>query len=137
MNYKGLCVVINNFNVVILLIVKEDFCLILVGGEVCICDGGIIGEVILDFIFQFCFDYGIFGISGIDMDGFLLEFDYYEVCIKWVIIENFCCVMLVIDYFKFGCNVMVNLGNMNLIDYLFIDQMFLVSVMKIIEQYEV
>lgn len=43
--------VINNLNVVIMLMSKFDFSIILVGGEVCNKDGGVIGEVILDFIF--------------------------------------------------------------------------------------
>jgi DeoR family glycerol-3-phosphate regulon repressor len=37
---------------------------------------GIIGEATLDFISQFRLDFGILGISGIDSDGSLLEFDY-------------------------------------------------------------
>ena len=41
---------------------------------------------------------------------------------KRAIIENSRCVMLVTDHSKFGRNAMVNLGNMNLIDYLFTDQ---------------
>jgi DeoR family glycerol-3-phosphate regulon repressor len=109
----------------------------LAGGEVRTRDGGIIGEATLDFISQFRLDYGILGISGIDMDGSLLEFDYHEVRTKRAIIENSRCVMLVTDHSKFGRNAMVNLGNMNLIDYLFTDQMPPASVMKIIEQHEV
>lgn len=77
--------------------------------------------MMFDFIFQFCFDFGILGISGIDSDGLLLEFDYYEVCIKCVIIENLCYVMLVVDYLKFGCNVMVNMGSISMVDAVYID----------------
>lgn len=134
-NYSNLCIVINNFNVVNMLMVKEDFCIIFVGGELCSCDGGIIGEVMFDFIFQFCFDFGILGISGIDSDGLLLEFDYYEVCIKCVIIENLCYVMLVVDYLKFGCNVMVNMGSISMVDVVYIDVQLLVSVMQVLMDY--
>lgn len=49
-NYKNFYVVINNIYVVIILFVKEDFLVIIVVGEVCYRDGGIIGEVICDFI---------------------------------------------------------------------------------------
>ncbi|CAI2502299.1 DeoR/GlpR family transcriptional regulator [Serratia plymuthica] len=137
MNHKNLRVVTNNLNVATLLTAKEDFRLILAGGEVRTRDGGIMGEATLDFISQFRLDYGILGISGIDMDGSLLEFDYHEVRTKRAIIENSRCVMLVTDHSKFGRNAMVNLGNMNLIDYLFTDQLPPPSVMKIIEQYDV
>lgn len=102
-------------------------------------DGGIMGEATLDFISQsqFRLDYGILGISGIDMGSSLLEFDYHEVRTKRAIIENSRCVMLVTDHSKFGRNAIVNLGNMNLIDYLFTDQRPSLSMMKIIEQYDV
>ncbi|MGX8895102.1 DeoR/GlpR family transcriptional regulator, partial [Enterobacter cloacae] len=74
-NHKNLRIVTNNLNVATLLMDKEDFRLILAGGEVRTRDGGIVGEATLDFISQFRLDYGILGISGIDMDGSLLEFD--------------------------------------------------------------
>ncbi|EJA4670697.1 DeoR/GlpR family transcriptional regulator, partial [Escherichia coli] len=88
-------------------------------------------------ISQFRLDYGILGISGIDMDGSLLEFDYHEVRTKRAIIENSRCVILVTDHSKFGRNAMVNLGNMDLIDYLFTDEQPPASIQKIIEQHEV
>ncbi len=69
------------------------------------------------------------------MDGSLLEFDYQEVRTKRAIIESSRCVMLVTDHSKFSHNAMVNLGNMNLIDYLFTDQRPWPSMIKIIEQY--
>ncbi len=137
LDHKDLRVVTNNLNVATLLTAKEDFRLILAGGEVRARDGGIMGEATLDFISQFRLDFGILGISGIDLDGSLLEFDYHEVRTKRAIIDNSRCVMLVTDHSKFGRNAMVNLGKMSLIDYLFTDQMPPPSVMSIIEQSEV
>ena len=136
-NHKNLRVVTNNLNVATLLMPKEDFRLILAGGEVRSRDGGIVGEATLDFISQFRLDYGILGISGIDMDGSLLEFDYHEVRTKRAIIENSRCVMLVTDHSKFGRNAMVNLGNMNLINTLFTTQAPPASILKVIEQHNV
>lgn len=137
LNHKNLRVVTNNLNVATLLMAKEDFSLILAGGEVRTRDGGIMGEATLDFISQFRLDFGILGISGIDTDGSLLEFDYHEVRIKRAIIENSRSVMLVTDHSKFGRNAMVNLGKMSLIDYLFVDQVPPENIIKIIERYEV
>lgn len=136
-NHKNLRIVTNNLNVATLLMGKEDFRLILAGGEVRSRDGGIVGEATLDFISQFRLDYGILGISGIDMDGSLLEFDYHEVRTKRAIIENSRCVMLVTDHSKFGRNAMVNLGNMSLIDYLFTDEAPPAGIHKIIEHHNV
>ncbi|MGV3346129.1 DeoR/GlpR family transcriptional regulator [Enterobacteriaceae bacterium LUAb1] len=137
LNHTDLRVVTNNLNVAMLLRGKPDFRLILAGGEVRSRDGGIIGEATLDFISQFRLDYGILGISGIDMDGSLLEFDYHEVHTKRAIIDNSRCNMLVCDHSKFGRNAMVNLGNMNLIDYLFTDALPPAGVMQVIEKYDV
>lgn len=137
LNHKSLRIVTNNLNVASLLLNKKDFRVILAGGEVRHRDGGIIGEATLDFISQFRLDYGILGISGIDQDGSLLDFDYHEVRTKKAIIENSRCTMLVTDYSKFGRNAMVNLGKMDLINYLFIDKAPPPEMMKIIEHYGV
>lgn len=137
MNHSNLRIVTNNLNVAVLLMAKPDFRLILAGGEVRTRDGGIMGEATLDYISQFRLDYGILGISGIDMDGSLLDFDYHEVRTKRAIIENSRCVMLVADHSKFGRNAMVNLGNMGLIDYLFTDVAPPPEIIKVIEQHEV
>ena len=78
LNHSNLRIVTNNLNVANTLKVKEDFRIILAGGELRSRDGGIIGEATLDFISQFRLDFGILGISGIDGDGSLLEFDYHD-----------------------------------------------------------
>lgn len=81
-NHKDLRVVTNNINVAMILMANPDFKVILAGGEVRNRDGGIVGEATLDFIKQFRLDFGILGISGIDYDGSLLDFDYHEVRVK-------------------------------------------------------
>ena len=57
-------------------------------------------------------DYGVIGISGIDSDGSLLDFDYHEVKIAQAIIAHSRQVFLAADHTKFGRNAMVNLGNL-------------------------
>jgi len=122
LNHNDLRIVTNNLNVAGTLMAKEDFRVILAGGEVRNRDGGIVGEATLDFVSQFRLDFGILGISGIELDGSLLDFDYHEVRVKQAIIENSRCVMLGVDHTKFGRNAMVNLGDISQIDMLFTDQ---------------
>lgn len=106
--------------------------MILAGGELRSRDGGIVGEATLDFISQFRLDFGILGISGIDADGSLLEFDYHEVRTKRAIIENSRHVMLVVDHSKFGRNAMVNMGSIGLVDAVYTDAMPPAGVLQVI-----
>jgi DeoR family glycerol-3-phosphate regulon repressor len=101
---------------------NENFEVIVAGGLVRHRDCGIIGEATIDFIQQFRVDYGIIGISGIDIDGTLLDFDYREVRAARAIIDNSRKVFLAADYTKFGRNAMVRLGNIAEINALFTDQ---------------
>ena len=101
---------------------RRDFEVIVAGGLVRSRDGGIVGEAAVDLIHQFKVDYGIIGISGIEMDGTLLDFDYREVRVAQSIIENSRKVYLVADHTKFGRNAMVRLGDPSLVDALFTDR---------------
>ena len=66
-------------------------------------------------------DFGIIGISGIDIEGSLLDFDYREVRVAQAIIANSRQVILAADHSKFGRNAMVRLGNINQADHFFTD----------------
>ena len=121
-SHHGLRVITNNLNVAGILANNKDFEVILAGGLVRHHDGGIIGPLTIDFIQQFRVDYGIIGISGIDMDGTLLDYDYREVRVARAIIDNSRKVFMVTDHTKFGRNAMVRLGSMDEIDALFTDR---------------
>lgn len=137
LNHSDLRIVTNNLNAAGILMVKEDFTIIMAGGEVRNRDGGIIGEATLDFIAQFRLDFGILGISGIDDDGSLLDFDYHEVRVKHAIIENSRCVMLAVDHTKFGRNAMVKLGSVAQLDMVFTDAPPPQGVMSIIREHDI
>jgi DeoR family glycerol-3-phosphate regulon repressor len=121
-DHKRLRVITNNLNVATILSSNRNFEVIVAGGLVRHRDGGLIGEATIDFIQQFRVDIGIIGISGIDHDGALLDFDYREVRAARAIIDNSRKVFLAADHTKFGRNAMVRLGDMNEIDALFTDQ---------------
>lgn len=121
-NRKGLKVITNNLNVASILSGNENFEIILAGGMVRHRDGGIIGPLTIDFIQQFRVDYGIIGISGIDNDGTLLDFDYREVRAARAIIDNSRNVFLATDHTKFGRNAMVRLGSISEISAIFTDK---------------
>ena len=92
------------------------------GGFVRQSDGGIVGEATTEFLKQFRLDIGVIGISGIDEDGALLDFDYQEIRSAQAIIQNSRTVFLVADHAKFGRRAMIRLGQYNDIDHLFTDR---------------
>ena len=120
-NHKSLRIITNNLNVAMLLCNKQDFEVIITGGVVR-ADRGVTGESTIDFVRQFKVDYGIIGISGIDEDGALLDYDYREVRVAQAIIENARNIFLMADHSKFSRTPMVRLGHLKDIDALFTDQ---------------
>jgi len=132
-HHERLRVITNSLNVARILNRNNDIEVIVTGGLVRHKDCGIVGEAAIDFIRQFKVDYGIIGISGVDKDGTLLDFDYREVTAARSIMDNSRKVFLVTDHSKFGRNAMVRLGNIQEIDAMFTDKMpsaELVEVMK-------
>jgi DeoR family transcriptional regulator, glycerol-3-phosphate regulon repressor len=122
LHHRGLSVITNNLNVASILAGKPDFRVIVAGGVVRSRDRGLVGEATLDLIRQFKVDIGIIGISGVDLDGALLDFDYREVRVTQAIIENSRRIFLTTDHTKFGRNAMVRLGSVRQIDALFTDR---------------
>ena len=118
--HRNLRIITNNLNVATHLSANPDNEVIVAGGVVR-SDGGVIGESTIDFIRQFKVDYGIIGISGIDSDGTLLDFDYREVRVAQAIIDNSRQVFLVSDHTKFSVTPMVKLGTLAEIDAFFTD----------------
>lgn len=122
MDHRDLRVITNNLNVATILSDNPEFEVIVAGGVVRRRDRGITGEATIDFISQFKVDYGVIGISGIDQDGTLLDFDYREVRVQRAIIANSRRVFLAADHTKFGRNAMVRLGDLLQVDTLFTDK---------------
>lgn len=130
----GLRVITNNLNVAAVLSSNSSCEIIVTGGLVRNRDLGLTGEATVDFIRQFRVDIGVIGVSGIDVDGTLLEFDYREVRVMQAIIEHSRKVYLVADYSKFGRNAMVRLGSLGQVDALFTDRLPPRSVIDVMEE---
>lgn len=126
-------VITNNLHVAATLFDYENIEVIVTGGVVRNKDGGITGDATIDFINQFKVDYGIIGISGIDDDGTLLDFDYNEVRVAQAIIANSRNVYLVTDHTKFGRNAAVRLCHISEITALFTDKQPPENIIEILE----
>ena len=121
LRHKGLRVITNNLNVAATLSDNPDCEVIIAGGVVRSRDRGIIGEATVDFMRQFKVDIGLIGISGIEPDGSLRDFDYREVKVARAIIEQSRQVWVAADHSKFGRPAMVHQARLDEIDVLFTD----------------
>ena len=122
MRHEGLLVITNNIHVATILAPCQRIEVIVVGGMVRRSDGGIVGETAVDTIRQFKVDHAVMGVSAIDEDGALLDFDYREVRAAQAIMENSRNVILAADYMKFQRSAPVRIGHMSDIDVFVTDR---------------
>ena len=121
LHHTGLRVITNNLHVANILCINPDCEVIVVGGVVRGRDRGIIGEAAVDFIRQFKVDIALIGISGIEADGSLRDYDYREVKVSQTIISHAREVWLAADSSKFNRPAMVEVATLSQIDRLFTD----------------
>jgi DeoR family glycerol-3-phosphate regulon repressor len=119
--HRGLRVITNNLNVAAILSDHTDCELIVAGGVVRARDRGIVGEATVDFIRQFKVDIALIGISGIEADGTLRDFDYREVSVARAILDHAREVWLAADHSKFNRPAMVELARLDHLDRLYTD----------------
>lgn len=121
-HHKGLRVITNHLQIAGTLASVPDAEVLLAGGSVRALDGGVTGELTLDFFNNFRVDYALMSISGIEPDGSLFDFDYREVRLLRVIIANARKVFLLADQSKYGRHALVRAGHIaDSIDALFTD----------------
>lgn len=120
-DHRDLMAITNNINVANILHAMPGIETIVAGGVLRRSDGGIVGESATDFINQFKVDYAVIGVSAIEDDGALLDFDYREVRVSQAIIANARTVILVADHMKFERSAPVRIGHVSQIDILVTD----------------
>jgi len=121
LDHEKLHVFTNNLHVARILSQNEGFQIIISCGQVRHHDGGIIGSTANDFISDFRMDIGILGISGIDEDGSLLEYDPQEVKTAKTILRNSQKNIMVADQHKFGRRAMNRVGHIAELDTIVTD----------------
>ncbi len=121
LRHRGLRVITNNLHVADILSDNPDCEVIVAGGVVRSRDRGIVGEATVDFIAQFKVDIGLIGISGIEADGTLRDFDYREVKVARAILAHSREVWVAADHSKFNRPAMVELARLAQIEMLFTD----------------
>ena len=119
--HRGLLVISNNINAIDIMKNFMGIELIIAGGQVRRSDGGIVGVAAVDFINQFKVDYAVIGVSAIDEDGSLLDYDFREVRVAQTIIKNARHIILVADSMKLERNAPIRIGHISIIDTIVTD----------------
>ncbi len=121
-DHTSMLVITNNINVVTILRDSEGIDLMTAGGRVRREDGGIVGTETEQFFNQFKVDFAIIGVSAIEPDGTLLEYDPREVNVTRAIIANARAVMLVADVSKFKRSAPVRVAPIDALTWVVTDQ---------------
>ncbi|MFO1033891.1 MAG: DeoR/GlpR family DNA-binding transcription regulator [Hyphomicrobiales bacterium] len=121
--HEGLLVITNNIQVAQILTPCPGIEVIITGGSVRRSDGGIVGETTVDAFNQFKADHAIIGVSALDEEGSLLDFDVREVRAAQSIISNARHVMLAADATKFARTAPVRIGHLSQMDSFVTDSM--------------
>jgi len=120
-DHRGLLGITNNVNAVDIMKNFLSIELIIAGGQVRRFDGGIVGVAAVDFINQFKVDYAVIGVSAINEDGSLLDYDFRGVRVAQAIIENARHVILVADIIKLECTAPIRISHVSQINTIVIN----------------
>lgn len=119
--HQDLTVITNNINVIHILRMARMKSLIIVGGEIRLSDGAIIGSDAIDAFRHFKVDMAVIGASSLDVDGSVLDFDKREVAVSRAILANARTRMLVCGHAKFGVSAPYRICHANDLDYIVTD----------------
>ncbi len=121
LGHRHLQVITNNINVARILSENPNFTIVMAGGKLRNRDGAVTGQPTVQMFEQYQVDIGIIGISGIDRDGGLYDFDLEEVLCAQAIIRNSRRVFLLADHSKFGRPALVKVGSLRDVTALYTD----------------
>jgi DeoR family glycerol-3-phosphate regulon repressor len=99
--HHDLTVVTNNTNIVPILRTSPLKSLVLIGGEIRLSDGAVVGGDALDTIAKYRVDFAVIGASCIDPSGAILDFDQREVMVARALLNAARTKILVADCSKF------------------------------------
>ena len=122
-DHSDLLVITNNLHVATMLHRHSSVDVIVAGGAVRRSDGGVVGPHAIDLINQFKVDYAVIGVSAIDPDGALLDFDPADRSVAQAIIANARTVLLVADRSKFERSAPARIGYLRDVDLFVTDSL--------------
>lgn len=119
--HRNILVVTNNINVANILIDSEGCEIVVAGGTLRRSDGGLVGDATVDTVCQFKLDFAITGVSAVDAEGDLLDYDHREVRVTQAILRQARHRILVADSTKLSRTAPARVGSLREIDTLITD----------------
>lgn len=119
--HRNITVVTNNINIANILLENPGCEILVAGGALRRADGGLVGDLTTQFFEQFKVDYAVIGVSALDADGDLLDYDLAEVRVSKTIIQQARQCYLVTDRSKLDRSAPVRLASLSAIDTIFTD----------------
>lgn len=121
LGHRNITVITNNMNVANILVANPGCEIVVAGGALRRTDGGLVGELTTQFFEQFKVDYAVIGVSALDRDGDLLDFDLAEVRVSKAIVQQSRKVYLVADHTKLERSAPARLASLSEIATFFTD----------------
>ena len=134
LHHNGLRIYTNSLNIALLACTNPTFEVNIAGGRVRNSDSDILGPGMESFLSSYIFDFGIYGVAGVDEQGTLLDFYEEEVRARRLIHENSRTTMLVLDHSKFGRTAHVRGGLIGEAKKIFCDARPPRRIMEVIEE---
>lgn len=122
LRHRNLTVITNNMNIANILAYNPGCEVIVTGGALRREDGGLVGELTVQQFQHFKADFAVIGVSAIDGDGDLLDFDLAEVRVSRAILRQSRHAFLVTDHSKLGRPAPARIASLSEIDTVFIDK---------------
>lgn len=122
LGHSNITVVTNNMNIANILLANPSCDIMVAGGALRRSDGGLIGDLTSDFFGQFKVDFAVIGVSALDPDGDLLDFDLAEVRVSRAILRQARQSYLVCDHSKLGRSAPALLGSLSEISGMITDR---------------
>ncbi len=122
LGHRNLLVLTNNLNVANILSANPNSEVLIAGGILRRNDGGIVGDVAVDFVNQFHVDFAAISCAAISPDGIMLDYDYREVRVSKAILKNARRKILMADHAKFSRHAPVRIESMAELDRFITDR---------------
>ncbi|AUH33335.1 DeoR/GlpR family DNA-binding transcription regulator [Paracoccus tegillarcae] len=122
LHHRNLTVITNNMNVANILVANDSCEVMVAGGALRRSDGGLVGDLTIEFMAQFKPDYAVIGTSALDADGDLLDFDMAEVRVSQAIVAQARKAFLVTDLSKLDRSAPMRIISVEALHSVFVDR---------------